>query len=288
MQHTSGRATSPARGSVSLDLTVPAPVERVFDALSEPALTREWFGVLSNPLREGGRATLDFEDGDFFALDSVHVDRPSRIAYGWRFLGLGPRDAIEWHIAPVSAGSRVTVTDTDPLRSPEWNDALREGWKDFTSRISRFLSTGENARYDWRRELDGGVELECPASSARRLLESPVLPKWLPSGGLVEQDVSWGLSDGLRPARVTIRSPKIGKDVRFEIYHPSWSAATKVSLSVRARDRCSILSFSHNGWEGLGGDGAYQKDQRRRFAALWIAALSRAREVVVAPVIAAR
>jgi hypothetical protein len=40
-----------------------------------------------------------------------------------------------------------------------------------------------------------------------------------------------------------------------------------------------MLSFSHCGWEHLAGGDEYRKQQRRRFAALWIAALARARSL---------
>ncbi len=279
MTHATIDHTSSARGSASLEVTVAASPNRVFDALVDPAHAREWFGVLSSPLVEGGTARLDFEDGDFFAIDDVHLERPSLVTYHWRFLGLAPQDAIEWHIEPDGEGTRVTVVDTDPMRAPEWNDALREGWRDFTSRLVRYVETGQNARYAWRAELDGGVEIPASATAALRLLKPDVLPAWLPSGGLsLESGTSWTLHDGLEPARVDIDRVKHGASVRFTIEHPQWKAATEVSLSVRARGPGAMLSFSHNGWEHIAGDHEYQKRQRRRFAALWIDALARARD----------
>jgi uncharacterized protein YndB with AHSA1/START domain len=280
-------ATSAARGSVSLTRTVAAPPERVFEALIDPGLARQWFGVLSAPLVEEGRARLDFEDGDFFELDSIQLHRPTRVAYGWRFLGLGPRDAIEWHIARQDGWARVTVTDTDPLRASDWNSELCEGWKDFTSRLARYLATGENARYDWRRSLDGGAELECSENAARRLLSEELLPEWLPPGGAPAEAGTWEVGDGMDPPRVRVRRGPIAEGVSFDIDHPDWLASTRATLAVKPRGSCAMLTFCHNGWENLRGGAAYQKQQRRRFAALWVDTLFRAR-ALAAPAAAGR
>jgi hypothetical protein len=120
--------------------------------------------------------------------------------------------------------------------------------------------------------------MSCPVSVTRRLLEPGLMPAWLPSGGVpLEGGTFWDLRDALTPERVRIQHVKHGADVRFEIEHPQWNASTEVSLSVRPRGGGAMLTFSHNGWEHLSGGDEYQKEQRRRFAALWIAALTRAR-----------
>lgn len=265
------------QGSVVVELMIAAPIERTFAALADPVHIRQWFGVLSTPLVEGGKATLDFEDGDFFAMEDVHLAPPERLSYRWRFLGLSALDTIEWHLERAGERTRVTVVDTDPLRAPEWNEALREGWRDFTSRLVRHAETGENARYTWRRELDGGVEIAEPPATVRRLLAPDLLPRWLPSGGVPDNGASWRLDDGLKPDRVRITEVHLGEPLRFQVEHPSWKARTEVSVSLRARGAGSMLSFSHCGWEHVAGGDEYQKQQRRRFAALWISAMSRAR-----------
>ena len=279
MSRTTFDRRSTREGSVEVARLIAAPIDRVFAALVDPAHTRQWFGALSTPLVDGVTATLDFEDGDFFAIEDVQVAPPARLSYRWRFLGLSALDSIEWHLEAAGDRTRVAVVDTDPLRAAEWNEALREGWRDFTSRLVRYAETGENARYAWRHELDGGVEIALPPAAACRLLVPEVLPRWLPSGAVPQNGASWDVDDGVQPERVCLHDVQLGERLHFTVDHPAWNAVTDASVSVRARGHGSMLSFSHSGWEHLAGGDEYQKQQRRRFAALWVSALGRARQL---------
>ena len=143
----------------------------VWEALTDPGRVALWFGDLSSGLVPGGRARLDFGDGDFFDLRrSRAVEPPHRLAYGWRFQGIGPHDAIAWHVAPLDRGCVVTVTDDHPGRSRTEVEELREGWLDFVDRLRHHLRTGQTARYDWRRSVDASFEtLLAPAEVWDRL-----------------------------------------------------------------------------------------------------------------------
>ena len=75
-------------GTVVVTVEVSAPIERVWQSLTEPDVASLWFGALDVQLTAGGSARLDFGDGDFFDLDSVKLNFPNVIQYDWRFLAL--------------------------------------------------------------------------------------------------------------------------------------------------------------------------------------------------------
>lgn len=266
-------------GTVVVKVGVNASPAKVYTALTDPAVTTRWFGELNGAIDSGRHVRLDFGDGDFFDIDEIVVDRPRSIAYRWRFLGIMPADDIRWSIAPAEFGSLVTVTDRDPFRAPEWAEALRQGWNDFTSRLCTFLESGQSTRYDWRRTFDGGVELPCLPVDAMAIVTDPVLAaRWLPTDqGLIE-GARIAPGDGLEPSIVHV-GEVVGDGpaaVRFKITSPQWRAATECAFEARPRGAGTLLTLGHSGWEDIDGDFAIQRMQRHRFADMWISALRRA------------
>ena len=268
-----------ATDRVVVKVKVNASPARVYTALTDPALTTRWFGDLNGAIEPGRHVRLDFGDGDFFDIDDIVVDRPRSIAYRWRFLGIMPADEIRWSIEPTESGALVTVTDREPFRAPEWADAVRQGWNDFTSRLSTFLACGQSTRYDWRRTFDGGVELPCPPVDAMTIVKDPVLAvKWLPTTqGLIE-GARFVPGDGLEPSIVHVG--EVVSDgptaVRFKMISRQWQAATGCTVEARPSGVGTLLTLEHSGWEDIDEDDEIQRMQRRRFADMWISALRRA------------
>jgi len=130
-------------GAVNVTVQVSASIEKVWRSLTEADVVAQWFGELSSDLVSGGSARLDFDDGDFFDLDSIVVSPPDVIQYDWRFLGIGPCDSITWRIKPNEAGCLVTVNDMQPGRSAEAAMMLREsfGLLDAARRIEDAVET---------------------------------------------------------------------------------------------------------------------------------------------------
>lgn len=274
-------APDPAvQGAVSVEIHTSASPDEVWRALAEPAHLGRWFGALDAPLRPGGRSRLDFGDGDFFNVETLGADPPRRLRYAWRFLGLGPREIITWEVEPDGEGSSVRVTDTALMRPREAAEPLRKGWLDFTGRLERFLSTGEDARYDWRRELDGSVELVGHPDRVRGAVLGPdAAAGWLPLDRPLADGAEWRLDDGQEPDAVRVAAARAEEDtLTFRLTHPSWAGSTGCRVQLHAHGWGSRLSFSHDGWEGISPDGAESLRQRRRFADAWVAALRRARE----------
>jgi uncharacterized protein YndB with AHSA1/START domain len=276
-------------GSVVVSVEVSSPVEKVWQSLTESAVASRWFGMLSTDLvtslsfcHSGGAARLDFGDGDFFDLTSVRLTPPNLIQYDWRFLAMGPCDAITWRIEPSESGSLVTVTDYQPGRSPEACMMLRKGWLDFTSRLVEFHATGKNTRYDWRRELDVGTEINGSIGEVWTFLFAPdVQTQWLPFDSPLESGIQVAVSDKVEPK--VLRLDQVAWEpphqVEFQLGGVRWKQSTTCRIELTARETDTLCYVSHNGWEHISLDQAEQLQQRKRFSALWIEALKRARQI---------
>lgn len=269
-------------GAVMVGVQVSAPIEKVWQSLTKAEVTAKWFGDLSTDLVSGGQARLDFGDGDFFDLESIKLTAPDLIQYDWRFLGIGPCDAINWRIEPIEGGCQVTVTDSQPGRSPEAAMMLREGWLDFTRRLVDFHATGENTRYDWRRELDVGLAMNGAAEVVWSAIFSPAAQKqWLPFDSSLESGSYVTVSDDAEPNVLGLDRVawEPGHHVEFELGGDRWKQPTTCRIELTARERDTLVYVSHNGWEHISNDPAEQVRQRERFCALWIEALKRAGQI---------
>lgn len=269
-------------GTVVVEVDVKAPPPKVWDALTEPAIVRRWFGELSAQLADGASARLDFGDGDFFMIEGASCRAPQRLSYFWRFQGTGPRDSVVWDITPTATGSSVRVTDNEPSRPPKVVDELFEGWTDFLGRLQRHIATGETARYDWRREFSAAAELPGTPEQNRGLLTNPDTMNWLPfrSKCLAKNGVV-GMTDGLAPQRLTVSDFKrdAGVSMSFGLRAGEWRSPTTCRIELLPHAGGSLLVVSHAGWEDIGQSGEYQKNQRHRFGDHWVESMRRVRKV---------
>ena len=96
-------------------------VERVWDALVEPAPLSEWLAPGMIEHHEGGRARLDFIDSGT-AIDSVvsEFDAPHAVAYSWSAAG-EPVRPLRFETMPSGEGTLLILT----LEVPAGEDASR-------------------------------------------------------------------------------------------------------------------------------------------------------------------
>jgi uncharacterized protein YndB with AHSA1/START domain len=275
--------SAPSPGTVVVSVSVSAPVERVWQSLTDQSIVSCWFGNLSDEMVADGTARLDFGDGDFFDLESIRLAAPKQLQYRWRFLGIGPQDTVTWQIEPADEGSLVTVTDGEPGRTHEAAMMLREGWLDFTSRLVGFHATGESTRYDWRRELNVSIEIPGTAKEIWETLSAPEKQtRWLPFNSKLQAGARAETSDEEKPRLLNLDdvSWQAPNNVKFQLNSDAWSNPTTCEIELTPSHAGQLLSVSHNGWEDISPDGAEQLRQRKRFCALWIAALKSARQTV--------
>ena len=266
-----------------LPVAVAAPPREAWNALRDPARVEQWFGVLTGPLEPGAHVRLDFEDGDFFDLEVEHVAEPV-LRFAWRFMGCGPRDSISLDVTPDGpGGSLVTVSDRQPDRSAGEALELTKGWRDFLSRLQRYLATGERSRYDWRSDVDVWAELALGADAARRLVIGSAA-EWMPFEGdaanLMEAD-ALVVDDGEEPARFAVSGVRgTGPaSVRFDVRPEGVDGSLDTQIGILGRGDHSALAVSQTGFRDLPADAATQRRVRERFAAAWVAAASRAVEL---------
>lgn len=266
-------------GAVKVTVQVSAPFDKVWQSLTDSDVVAQWFGDLSNDLKSGGTARVDFGDGDFFDLASIVLSPPSVIKYDWKFLGIGPTDSITWQIEPNEGGCRVTVQDLQPDRTSEAAQALREGWLDFTSRLVAFHATGQNARYDWRYDLDVGLPIKGTADQVWVSLFAPeAQTQWLPFKSSIEWGACAAVVDGEAPDMICFDQVtwQPAQRAEFQVRSDKWRKPTTCRIELTPRNDDTLVYVSHNGWEHISDDRSEQLKQRKRFCDLWIESLKQA------------
>jgi uncharacterized protein YndB with AHSA1/START domain len=119
-------AGDPGDARVERDVTVPAPVDRVWSALTRSDELSEWFGAeVDMELRPGGRVSVRRPDGTLRPGVVEEVRDRRRLSFRWlpferapggaiRFLGPG---RVEFRLQEVAAGTRLRVTEWLPAVS---------------------------------------------------------------------------------------------------------------------------------------------------------------------------
>lgn len=260
-------------GTVRVSIEVDRSMAASWLALTDPVQVGKWFGEMDLPWFVGRASRIDFGDGDFFVATATEIVEGRHVEFEWSFLGVGPLQRIRWSVkAKPLYGSQLVVEDHDPARTPAETDQMVTGWTDFFGRLARYLGTGRTSRYDWREDIDGGVEL--PAGDYDPLAAEMVY-RWLPiaTDGFAPRWFFVVDDEGPRRFRVdgwTYHSPF---EVAFTVEIPEATVPTLCTIAFEGRR----LRFSHTGWRALGLSEHRSRVLRSRFAAAWIAALEQAR-----------
>ena len=89
----------------------PAPLDRAWRAVTEPAEVAKWFADVTPAAATGAPYRVDFGDGS--AVEGVirALQPGRRLAYTWAWAGEdGPTTLVTWDVAPDDGGSRITLT----------------------------------------------------------------------------------------------------------------------------------------------------------------------------------
>jgi uncharacterized protein YndB with AHSA1/START domain len=92
---------------VEREIVVPAPVEEVWEALTEPERLEEWFANdVELALEPGGDGVFRWADGDERHLIVEEVVPERRFCFTW------DESRVEIELVEVEDGTRVLVTET--------------------------------------------------------------------------------------------------------------------------------------------------------------------------------
>ena len=131
---------------------IAATPERVWQALTDPAFTRQYFGgfAIDVEAREGGAFFLRYPDGRVHMSGRVIAwSPPRRFSCTWVVEGLAefrelPECLVTYDIEPVGGAVRLTMTEAHSWAVP---DAIlaggRAGWSAILSSLKSVLETGK-------------------------------------------------------------------------------------------------------------------------------------------------
>lgn len=280
--------------------TIPESADRVWAALVEPVHIKEWFGVLDDNWAVRGReTTLDFEDGEFFYCRTVKAEpptpaRPGVLNYLWRWVGIGPAASVTWTLTPGPWTTVVTVVEEATNPPSDWRSWNGMGWPGILDQLARYLRTGKNTRWPWRR-MGPYIQMPLPAmpfQAWEALTSAGAVKHWMQrsAGSLAVDDemtLTMGDASGTAMFRVT-KSVDTGQEfpsympyVEFQLRRPSWTAALGGRMWVEPAGLGeSLLQIFHYGWEGL--DLRDPLAERKLLTNFWVNSAARAQMILSA------
>jgi uncharacterized protein YndB with AHSA1/START domain len=238
---------------------VPGDAGHCWRYVSDRRLLSEWFAD-TDRIKLKEPVQFAFGDGDFFDGTVLEFEELTFIRLVWKFMGVGAVSDVSFFLCPVDGKTEVTVLDRGEYTT-RTVALLREGWRDFLSRLERRITTGENSRYRWRiADGDGpGISIEAVVQCDKLLMVG------------ILRDVSWW-RDAFPQSTVLLMPGRDDESVQAIFQEADWSGQqTKATVEIEARRDGLGITVTHTGWTQLPPD--IQLDARKRLAALWQKAL---------------
>lgn len=131
---------------IEQQIEMQAPIERVWQALTDHEEFGQWFGVsLDGPFVPGrktrGRMTIEGLEHLPWEAEIVTLEKPNYFAYRWHPYAIDPDvdyskeepTLVEFHLEETDSGTRLTVTESgfDRLPAHRMPEAMRKnegGW----------------------------------------------------------------------------------------------------------------------------------------------------------------
>lgn len=109
-EHGSYSAVSDDRRTVTFVRRLPAPPERVWQALTGSAELAVWLAPATIEPREGGSVRIDFGTPEELTTGTVRVwQPPTTLEHDWHHPG-EDRSVVRYDLAPVDGGTELTLT----------------------------------------------------------------------------------------------------------------------------------------------------------------------------------
>ncbi len=138
---------------ITREMILPFPVERVWNAVTDPAEVRQWFGDQSDyDLKEGGEGVHKWGD-NAHRMRILTLDPPHRYVYQWVVEQYDNQETpfdemqfttVEYRLEAVPEGTRLQLTEsgfaTHPENKREQNFADNsEGWTSELAKLPVYL-----------------------------------------------------------------------------------------------------------------------------------------------------
>jgi uncharacterized protein YndB with AHSA1/START domain len=152
--HFSIQEGSVAEREIQTNVTVDAPTDAVFRALTEPDALEHWLATkVESDARTGGRFRYEFEfddpaqnnvqEGEYLA-----IEEPSRLALPWTF-GFSPKQTtVEYALRPEDGRTRVDFSHSGFEEGEPWDGVYERftgGWQMFLSSLKSYVETGASS-----------------------------------------------------------------------------------------------------------------------------------------------
>ena len=149
-EHPTSLDVTPATITLVVRRTIRATPERLFDAWTEPAQLKQWWGPQSVvcidaevDLRVGGRYRIanQFPDGKVLWISGefAAIERPGKLAYSWGLEpGAGPSERVTVIFEARGQSTEVIVTH-ERIPSNTMRDMHEQGWLGCLDGLVEFL-----------------------------------------------------------------------------------------------------------------------------------------------------
>ncbi len=100
---------------VAFTRVIDLPVAKVWAAMSDPAVLKNWLGEVEVEPRVGGKFVIHFREMKVVMTGKITAYEPERvIEYSWLENYGMPQSVVRWELTPAQGGCALTLTHTFP------------------------------------------------------------------------------------------------------------------------------------------------------------------------------
>lgn len=148
---------SPDNNTVTCEIFIAAPRDRVFQALTDPRQAAQWWGrkdeyyfnQFSMDVRVGGKWSTSgksTKSGDLEVHgEFLEVEPPRRLAYSWISSWLPKLTKVFWELESQTKGTLVRLTHTGFAGNADATKAHSHGWSLVFIWLQAYVEKGETA-----------------------------------------------------------------------------------------------------------------------------------------------